>query len=500
MYFAQKNFGSAFFRPVMGACALAMLAAIGVYAYLGTFSRYLSDDYCEANFVNKDGPVIAVIDRYVAGEWRAANRYSNLLFVGFGELLGEHNMPITTAGMVLLWPIGLSWSVHEFRKLFKVDWPVQTDCFLGATLGFFILLQAPNLFQTIYWRSSMMTHFAPIVFGSLFFAFWLKQARRGLEHKIPRHIQFGILFGTFILAGFSEPPVTTMVTALGLSLPAVWFWVKSPASKKLLTLLAWTFAGAFLGLMVMVLSPANFNMTNNDTLGVIEILRDSFSFSYIFVLFSFKEIPLPNILSAAIPALVVLAYFQSQSVDEPRKSTARLVWTLILVSPFVMWILIAAGFSPSVYGQGFPVERMRFLARSIMSAAFMFEGALIGLLLRDLKLNIKQDVVQWIALGLLVLTGFVYPIRAAVNVYPASVPEYQARAEMWDLRDAYIKRHAAAGEQDIIVPGYSGVYSIKELDDNPEHWVNICAARFYGVNSIRAVSIPEEYLLEALSE
>jgi hypothetical protein len=120
-----------FFRYIMGACALAMLVALGVYAYLGTFSRYLSDDYCEAVRVNRSSPVSAVIERFSAGDWRAANRYSNLLFVGFGELLGPNNMQITMASMVVFWAIGLAWSVHESRKFLNVNWTLQTDCFLG---------------------------------------------------------------------------------------------------------------------------------------------------------------------------------------------------------------------------------------------------------------------------------------------------------------------------------------------------------------------------------
>lgn len=52
----------------------------------------------------------------------------------------------------------------------------------------------------------------------------------------------------------------------------------------------------------------------------------------------------------------------------------------VIAIPVLMWLLIAAGFSPSVYGQNFPVERMRFLARTIMIAAFMLEGALFGVL------------------------------------------------------------------------------------------------------------------------
>jgi hypothetical protein len=173
---------------------------------------------------------------------------------------------------------------------------------------------------------------------------------------------------------------------------------------------------------------------------------------------------------------------------------------MIVAGPLFAWILIAAGFSPSVYGQGFPVERMRFMGRSIMTAGLMLEGALFGLLLQNMQFKFNR-VFGRLAIGaLFAVIAIVYPLRAAWSVYRDKVPEYSLRAELWDLRNAYIIRHASRGEEDIIVPGLSGVYGIKELDDNQNHWVNNCAAQYYGVNSIRAVPVPDEYMEGYLSE
>src|SRR5689334_15090944 len=104
-------------RGVSRLAGLCMFVAVCVYMYLGIFSRYLSDDYCEAVYVTVDSPFGAVLNRYMNGEWRAANRYSNLLFVGFSEWLGPHNLQVITPLMILLWAIGLVWLIHEARKL-----------------------------------------------------------------------------------------------------------------------------------------------------------------------------------------------------------------------------------------------------------------------------------------------------------------------------------------------------------------------------------------------
>jgi len=499
MQFEIKNYKKQFFQIIIGICALAMLSVMAVYSYLGIYSRYIADDYCEAVRVTRSSPISAVVERYQAGDWRAANRYSNLLFVGFSELIGGNNMQITIVSMVIIWTVGLAWSAHELRKLLGINWTNSTDWFLGLTLGVFSLLQAPNLFQTVYWRSSMMTHFAPLVFGTLLFAFLVRQARYSMNRPLFWMTYLFIFMATFIIAGFSEPPVTTMVTGLSLTMLAIWIWGAQPVKQRFLALLAWTFTGAFLGLMALVFSPANANMEQGVIPGLLDILRDSFFYSYIFIADSISVFPIPSLVSALIPALLIWLYLQTIT-SEFSRTQKRFLWMIVFFAPFVMWVLIAAGFSPSVYGQGFPVERMRFLARTIMTVTIMLEGALFGILAQDIKLRSGINFVQPFAVVLLIVLGFVYPLRAAVTVYGNNHNEYRSRAALWDLRDAYIIRHADLGEKDLIIPAFSGVYKIKELDINPDHWTNRCAAQYYGVNTIQAVSVPDDYILEYLSE
>ena len=499
MHFEIKNYKKQFFEVIIGICALAMLSVMGVYSYLGIYSRYIADDYCEAVRVTRSSPISAVVERYQAGDWRAANRYSNLLFVGFSELIGGNNMQITIMSMVIIWTVGLAWSAHELRKLLGINWTNSMDWFLGAALGVFSLLQAPNLFQIIYWRSSMMTHFAPLVFGTLLFAFWIRQARCSMSRPLFWTTYPLIFIATFIIAGFSEPPITTMVTGLSLIMLAIWVWGAPPVKQRFLALLAWTFTGAVLGLMALVFSPANVNLEKDVIPSVLEIIRVSFLYSYIFIADSIRVFPIPSLVSALIPALLIWLYLQT-TVLEFSRTQKRFLWMIVIFAPFLMWILIAAGFSPSVYGQGFPVERMRFLARTIMTFTIMLEGALFGILAQDFKLRSGRSYVQSFAVVLLLVLGLIYPLRAAVTVYENNHTEFRSRAALWDLRNDYIIRHANLGEKDLSIPAFSGVYKIKELDLNPDHWTNRCAAQYYGVDTIQAVSVPDDYVLEYLSE
>jgi hypothetical protein len=491
MQFEIKNYETKYFSYVMGICALAVLVVIGLYAYLGVFSRYLGDDYCEAMLFKDSSPVSAVVERYTTGNWpRATMRYSNLLFEGFSELLGKNSIPITITLMSLLWAIGLIYSIREIRKFFKVDWTFSIDFFFGILLVFFSFLMAPSLFQTVYWRSAMMTHFAPLVFGSFFFGFLANQLKRAESQSIFPLINVVMFISAFIIAGFSEPPTTSMLTGLPLLMVVFWFLGKAPAKQKQFTLVAWTFAGVFLGLIVMLLSPASASAAQEKTLNIIEILVNSFLYGYLFMIDSLRTLPLPFFISTLLPLMLIWLYEQ-RTTSVLSNEQKHSVWLIMIGVPFLVWLLIASGFSPSVYGQGFPVERMRFLARTLMIAAFMLEGALLGLLLKNLSLKSGRKLIYWSVLTLFGVLSIAYPIRAAYNIYNFDVPQYRARAELWDKRQAKIFKLLAQGQTDLVVEQFDGVEGVKEIDVNANHWVNRCAAQYYGVNSIRAFPEPD---------
>jgi hypothetical protein len=487
MQFTPVSFERKYFRTILLLGLLAMLVAIGMFAYLGTFSRYFADDYCEAVRVNRESPFAAVSERYLAGSTRSANRYSNLFFVGISEMLARNSIPITIPAMVVLWVIGLSWCAHELRRFFRIDWFLPVDFFWGLTLGFFSLLLAPNLFQSVYWRSAMMTHFAPLVFGAFLSAYTVRQLRN-LQIEAPSPLAHVIVFlGSFLVAGFSEPPVATMVTTLPLLMGAVWFWGKAPVKQKHLALLAWAFAGALLGFLILVFSPASINVVETRQRDALAVLGLSFYYSYLFIIDSLKISPVPFVIIVFLPFSFIWLYKQAAATPLSRNQIYLLLLGSVII-PVFMWLLIAASFAPSVYGQNynFPVERTRFLARTIVIMALIAEGIIFGYLLHAWRFKYNPFFGQWAVLLSFAVLAIVYPLRAAWNVYQFDVPIYRSHAEQWDLRDVQIREAIAAGAKDLTVQQLDSFGGAPEYKGNATHWVNRCAARYYGLNSIIA--------------
>jgi hypothetical protein len=210
------------FIVMIGLITAAELFALGALSYLSTHYRYMADDYCESVLIRNEPVLTAVFHRYVDGDFRASNRYSNLLFVGLSEVLGKNSVQILPTLMILAWLVGMTWSLNQFLKLTGIRLPGLVVYWAAVSVVFFSAWQAPNRFQIFFWRSGMATHFAPIVFISLFSGFVLYQIYSA--NKPPLWISFAVFLASFMIGGFSEPPAVFMVVLIILSMVAVWRW------------------------------------------------------------------------------------------------------------------------------------------------------------------------------------------------------------------------------------------------------------------------------------
>jgi len=186
-----------------------------------------------------------------------------------------------------------------------------------------------------------------------------------------------------------------------------------------------------------------------------------------------------------MPLMLIWLYRQVEPSSLSRNEI-YIILIEIVATPVLMWLLIAAGFAPSVYGQNYPVERMRFLARTIMITAFMVEGALFGFLLKDMQFKYNQILGQWVVLTLFAVIAIVYPLRAALHIYKFDIPEFRANAESWDIRDAQIRLAVDQGATDLVVVQLDSMGGVVEYKGNRSFWVNSCAARYYGLDSLIA--------------
>lgn len=465
---------------------LTTLSTLALYAYLGTFSRYVSDDYCLSAFFLTDDFLNAMIQRYFV----SSSRYTNILFIGFSDkLFGWYNVAILPALMLSLFVLGMSLFLKEISQMLPWRWSRGMIFFLSLLLVFFSVTQAPNLYETLYWRAGMTSHFAPVVFLPYLGAFLINRIRNATGSSPPFWVQIACFLIPFGIGGLSEPPTALMITILGLAVLAAWRWSDSHKRRSTLILLFWSLAGAVAALLVMGLAPANSLRMQTPPPPLPELVSEILYYPSLFVMGTLRTLPLPTLISVAVPAVVFYVKYAYLLRNFPLRASGRLALLMLLVLALA-YLFIAASFAPSVYGQSYPAPRAQFLARVVMTAALMIDGALIGLLAAKIKSKFLQPKslrkIAVVLLAILVL----YPLRTAWRTI-GEIPVYRQSAAVWDEREAEILAMKAQGQQDLVVRFLSEV-PIQDLGDRTGYRLNRCAAALYGVNTIVAVPMDDQ--------
>lgn len=462
---------------------LATLVALALYGYLGTFSRYGSDDYCLSAFYYSDGNLLSkLIDRYQ----NASGRYTNILFIGLADsLFGWYNVAILPPLMTALFVLGLYLLLREIARAASLGWSNAFCFLLAGLLLFFSLLQAPNLYETLYWRAGMTSHFAPLAFMPFLLVFLLRSIRKAGEAVPSWWIRGAGFLLAFILGGFSEPPVALLVTILTLAILAVWWRRDVPWRRVALHMLTWTLAGAMLSLVTLALAPANNIRLGTPPPGLVELVERTFRYPIDFILYDLRSFPTPTLVTILLPAFLFFAEYSKPSHAQSDSRTSRAVLWIIL-GTLLAYLLIAASFAPSAYGQSYPIARARFAGRVILTGNLMMVGGMLGILLAGLRIRILQfPAFRLLALTVLFLLSL-YPLWTSRRV-TEQIPAFVQRAQAWDERDALIRAMQRDGVRDLVVPFLNDEIT-QDLGDHTGFRLNRCASLLYGVDTILAIS------------
>ncbi len=459
---------------------LTATSALAVYGYLGFYSRHMADDYCIANII-RGNFFINLWHNYLT----VSDRFANFIFIAVSESVWPRGVSVLPAFMLIVWVIGIAWLLREAGSLAGTAWPASIIAVISVLAVFFAILQAPNRYQTLYWRASIAAHLVPLACMPYLAAFILRNVRSS-EYSRPSMWLYPLLFiSSFIMGDFSEPTDAIMIVLLGCAMLALWLWYKGPRRRSALFLLGWTMFGALTALLVMAVAPANSLRLGTPPPPLPLLISRSLRYSAEFIIESVNIRPVP-VLVTLLTSFFFFLSFGRYLASEFSRSQKRVILIMLLAIPVLVYISIVASFAPSVYGQGFPLERARFAGTFLFVAGLMIEGAASGFTLSQWKLSdTSKKLLAWISVTSLTVLAL-YPLRSAWLTLN-DLPEYRQRAQAWDERDAYIKELISKGVTELLVPQFDGVYGVKELDVDSRHWTNRCAAVYYNVNSISAI-------------
>lgn len=461
--------------------SISVTLPLMVYAYLGTFSRYRADDYCETSRLLSSNNILhASVIRYI--DW--TGRYSTLLFIQVSEWFGKLGMVYMAAAVLLIWLIGLTWMMAEIGDASGLYWRSWLSFVLAALVIFFSLYRAPNLYQILFWRSGLVSYLAPLVLLAYLAAFILHQLNGTFSRSRQIWSSFLVFSGVFITGGTSETIDALQIGILLLTFLAIFLWRRNIRKEEFL-LLGTGFVSAILSILIMSLSPGNLVRMKAPTLPMPDWFSlgiQTLTYTFQFILDSFKVSPLPSMLSFFMPFLLFCG-LQNPFLQPSPQLAKKLRW-LVFLLPLGVVMAIVVGFAPSAYAQSYPSARVRFPALFLLTFALIAEGGLSGYLLSQIKSPSFPTLFRALVFGFVILT-FLYPVRSAVKLY-SQAPGYRAHAAAWDARDKYIRQAVAEGATDLVVVQLDTIGGVQEYKDRDLFWVNRCAAEFYGLDTLRA--------------
>ena len=482
-----------YFLGLVLAIGTAILSiALSVYAYLGTFSRYYADDYCLSSTLSARDLLKTIIITYQT--W--SNKYAATFLMGFSELFGRSVIRFWTLLLLVLWVPALAWALLQASRLMRLNFSKWMAVILAEALIFFTMIESPNLFQTFFWRMTMIMYTLPLVFLALLAGLILNGIVKTRDGTLTRP---GLILGligcaglAFFAGGLSETYITLQTGILGLAFLLALLLARGKIRRTWLLWLGVSLIGTVIALVIVILSPGNAirQASLPHPPGILKLMYSTAANALSFMYISLHDYSFQTVLVFLLAMLLAYVFVTSRTAPA-RPRPAGLVWALLL-APLVSYLSIAAICAPSAYAQSsYPEPHVLIEARFVMVLLLAVEGLIIGVGLGQVHVlsNEPPPFLLRILVTLVAIAMLFYPLYDARKAY-AQVPDYRARATAWDARDAQIRAEKAQGLENIQVDEFTSLSGVSELQPDAGFWVNSCAAGFYGVKTIKAIEAP----------
>ncbi len=449
------------------------VVVLGIHAYIGSFNRFIADDFCSIYMAERLGVFRSLWYWYL--NWFGT--YSASILDGFMPIMGISGLTMVVTMTLILWVTLATWAIWLLLpNHMPRDEKVMTSVSFGTAIIFVTLLLSPSITQSLYWWGGMRSYIPPLLFVTLYliiFQLFMLQIRSTKE-KIFWSI-FGFLV-SFIGCGFSETytPVQIVLMAFLTSLGLV--SRKMKPNHQAFSFLVTGLLGSTLALFVIILAPGNSIRQAFFPIppGLNTILGISLKGYLVFLGELFGSLEKDSGLFGLVCAAAWLG-FRSSVPPTPRGWIAP----AFLLAGF---ILAFGCFPPSAYGMSdVPPDRTLIIAVYFLTVCFALSGYSFG---AWLSLLVKAESGFWVSLGFGVSLLVLILFSAFSNglAQSSSIQQYRDYALNWDRMNTRILLAKTAGESQVIIPIMTNWAGLDNPSDNPKFWVNVCVSKYYDIH------------------
>ena len=452
------------------------VAGVGLFAYLGYFNRDWADDWCyNADFKNLG--FLETVSGYAYNVTYTPSRYSVTIFAGLLYAFGTLGTQLMTPLTIIFWVAGLAYLFCNFAYIAGYRLSKWLVILAAAVIVYFSIYLSPHIYQSLYWRTGLLTYVTPLVFLSWIFVFITEQSKR----EKPSALLTGLTFVLALLGGgFSEASSTVLVSTLGLYtlIAGIGYYQKRPWAVNTFFPALMALVGALTAMALLVFAPTTQVRKERygEPAGLFELAVLLYRFTYAFFILSIKDFQ--NFLLILMSVFSGFLFFPSHGkAQKPVKALllAALVGVLVV-------FLVAASLAPSAYVErGLPADRTIIIPRFITVFGFVVAGWLTGLALQEILAAKRLETLVVV----LLLGCYAFPLYS-IKVTADKIPIYAQRTREWDARERDIQTAIASGDEHVNVFGIDGlpVGGIRDFDPQGKtgFWITKCAQNYYGIN------------------
>lgn len=463
---------------------VALLVPLATAAYVGTFSRYLADDFCTLGSLRDFG--FWGSQAYWYTTW--SGRFAFTFVVNVVEGIGEWLVPLLPAIHIVALVLAVGWVFHLWLHRTERTLSRLTGWFIGGLVVFETLGAAPNVYQSVYWQTGVLTYVAPLVILALFAA-WL----------FSRPSDAGASAGTLLLSsgamavavGFSETVGSLIVAALAGSLVLIWLVGEGGDERAcFLRLLGAGLAGAVLGMVVVAAAPGNASRQAllTPSSGFAEWLGETTRNAYIFSVKTLKDDPLRLALGLVLPFLLGAADRPKVISTSGDRSFPTRGLIFLATLPVFTFGLVMACMAPTQYAMSsYPDGRLLISASFAVAVGMALWGVAAGRWIRRVwPASAWPPAQAGLAATFLAVVLLGYSSLGVTRELLAPLPDARDFAARSDERLGKVLEASRAGVDSLPVASLTHMGGLDEISTDSSNWVNVCFAQAYGLQRVTA--------------
>jgi hypothetical protein len=448
---------------------------LGLYGYLGNFTRMLADDFCSSYFAGRLGLFRSVWYWYLNWSGRYTAFAMDWLILQFA--LGPYKLHYFVPATILIWLTFITCTLYLYLRK-NGQFGFLSSLSLACIFLFTVFVLSPNLPQSLFWWNGMRSYALPL----LVLTFYLLIFQLNIEYfKLNTRMSSVLGFVLFFISGGLGETFVVAQIAFLLFVVCMHILKQLNRPRADLIIVLSSLAGSVCSLIVIVLAPGNAIRlgASPSAPNLLELISISVQ-SYAAFIGGFLSDPskIAGIVGAMLAVMWIGGHYTSLAFAKD-----QLVFGFGLGGIAISFIC----FPPGVYGyfESPPTRTMMipvfFFVAGVLCASFLFG-----------VLSTRYDRV-WQQAGFLILLALLIFGFSAVTT---SWRLYQARniyidfAEKWDRVDAQILEAKTNKLESVNIPDLSGWAALEIPTDNAKYWPTVCYSRYY---DIQVVGPPAPY-------